>query len=140
MRIALVGAMTVATMSLGEAAAAPDAAPAYVDENPNPPAALKMRELNGRVRDLGGTAIPRATVSLFAESSHALVATVTSDATGEFRFSKIDRGLYRVVVRVAGLCPANIPVNLDGSLLAHRRIEVTMQAKGLDTCSYALAK
>jgi hypothetical protein len=45
-----------------------------------------------------------------------------------------------VVVRVDGLCPANIPVELESSLLAHRRIEITMQAKALDTCSYAVAK
>jgi hypothetical protein len=44
------------------------------------------------------------------------------------------------VVRVEGLCPANIPVNVESSLLAHRKLVITMQPKDIDTCSYATAK
>ncbi|MDR3746305.1 MAG: carboxypeptidase regulatory-like domain-containing protein [Acidobacteriaceae bacterium] len=146
--IGLIGVLSAATMGLGQgthapapaSATQPQAASAYVDENTNTPAPLKMRELAGRVRDLGGTGIPRASISLFAEDGHALIATVLSDRSGEFRFGKIDKGLYRVVVRVEGLCPANIPVNLESSLLAKHKLEITMQAKGLDTCSYGVAK
>jgi hypothetical protein len=111
-----------------------------VDENTNDPAPLKMHELAGHVRDLGGTAIPRATVLLFSEGGHALIATAVSDTKGEFRFAKVGKGLYRVVVRVEGLCAANIPVAVESSLLAHRRIDINMQAKAIDTCSYAVAK
>ena len=99
-----------------------------------------MRELAGQVRDLGGTAIPRATVSLFTEDGHTLVASIMSDRNGDFRFNNVAKGLFRVVVRVEGLCPANIPVNVESSLLAHRKLVITMQPKDIDTCSYATAK
>lgn len=99
-----------------------------------------MRELTGKVRDLGGMPIPRASVSLFTEEGHALITTVVSDRNGEFRFGKIDKGLYRVVARVEGLCPANVPVKVESSLLAHRKLEITMQPKDIGTCSYGMGK
>jgi hypothetical protein len=45
-----------------------------------------------------------------------------------------------VVAQVAGLCPANIPVKVESSLLAHHRLEITMRPKEMDTCSYGMAK
>src|ERR1700684_204486 len=79
---------------------APADAPAYVDENQPDPAPLKVREVEGKVHGLGGDAMPRATVSLFTELGHALVATVMTDRDGKFRFTKVDKGLYRVVAKV----------------------------------------
>ena len=61
---------------------------------------------------------PGATVSLFTEEGHTLVASVKSDRDGKFKFDKVEQGLYRVVARVQGLCPANIPVKIESSLLA----------------------
>jgi hypothetical protein len=112
----------------------------YVDENQTDPAPLKLREVEGSVRGLGGDGMPRASVSLFNEEGHTLIATVLSDKDGKFRFDKVEKGRYRVVVRSAGLCPANIPIVVESSLLAHRKIIVTMQAKDIDTCSYGMAK
>ena len=85
-------------------------APAYVNENPADPAPLKLVGVEGRVRGLGGDPMSRATVSLFTEDKHELVATVMSDKDGKFRFDKVGKGLYRVVARVEGLCTANIPI------------------------------
>ena len=119
---------------------AADTAPAYVNENPSEPAPLKLRDLDGVVRGLGGDAMPRASVSLFTEQGHQLIATTMSDRNGKFHFAKMDKGLYRVVVRVQGLCPANVPVLLESSLLAHRKLVVTMRAKDIDTCSYGMTK
>jgi len=45
-----------------------------------------------------------------------------------------------VVVTIAGLCPANVPILVESSLLAHRRLVVTMQPKDIDTCSYGTTK
>jgi hypothetical protein len=145
MNFVVVGFLSVATAGLGQGSAAPAtapvaAAPTYVDENPSTPAPLKMRELAGRVHDLGGMAIQRASVSVFTEDGHTLVATMMSDKNGEFQFKNVAKGFYRVVVRVEGLCPANIPVNVESSLLAHRRLEITMQSKDIDTCSYGMGK
>jgi hypothetical protein len=63
-----------------------------------------------------------------------------TDKDGKFRFSKVDKGLYRVVASIAGLCTANVPIKVESSLLAKRRIEITMQPKDLDKCSYGMAK
>jgi hypothetical protein len=115
-------------------------APAYVDENQTDPAPLKVREVEGSVRGLGGDGMSRASVTLFSEDGHALIATILSDKDGKFRFDKVEKGHFRVVVRVEGLCPANIPIAVESSLLAHRRIIVTMRAKDIDTCSYAMTK
>jgi Carboxypeptidase regulatory-like domain len=118
----------------------PDTAPVYVNENQTDPAPLKLNGVDGTVRGLGGDAISRATVSLFTEAGHTLLASVVSDRNGKFRFDKVDKGLYRVLVRVEGLCTANIPVKVESSLLAHHRLEVTMRPKDIDTCSYGMAK
>jgi hypothetical protein len=141
--------MTIATMGLagllfaghaGWSQTVPVDAGAYVDENQPDPAPLRLRELDGSVRGLGGDGMPRVPVLLFAEDGHVLVATVVTDKDGKFRFDKVDKGRYRVVVKVPGLCPANVPVLLEGSLLAHRKLVVTMQPKDIDTCSYGTTK
>jgi len=113
---------------------------AYADENGTDPAPLKLRDLQGSVRGLGGEAMPKAPVSLFTEDGHALVATALTDRQGKFRFDKVEKGLYRVVARVEGLCPANVPVKIESSLLAHRKLIITMRPKDIDTCSYGMAK
>jgi len=115
-------------------------AAAYANENGTDPAPLNLRDLQGRVVGLGGEPMPRAVVTLFTEAAHSPVATVTSDGEGKFRFGKVEKGFYRVVARVEGLCPANVPVKLESSFLAKRKLIITMRPKGLDTCSYGLAK
>lgn len=126
---------TAATTTGAPAAAAP-----YANENSTDPAPLKLRDVDGVVRDLGGDAMSRASVSLFTEQGHALIGTVVSDRDGKFRFGKVDKGLYRIVARIEGLCTANIPILVESSLLAHRRVVITMRAKDIDTCSYGMAK
>jgi hypothetical protein len=119
------------------AATTPDA---YVNENPSDPAPLKLREVEGTVRGLGRDPMSMATVSLFTEQGHTLVATVISDKNGKFKFGKVDNGPYRLVVKVAGLCPANVPILKESNLLAHNKVVITMQPKDVDKCSYGMAK
>jgi hypothetical protein len=126
--------------SAGRAQNAPATAPAYANENGTDPAPLKLREVDGDVRGLGGDPMTGASVSLFTEQGHALVATTMSDKNGKFKFARVDKGLYRVVARVAGLCTANVPILVESSLLAHRKLIITMQPKDIDTCSYGQAK
>ena len=137
---AFLAAFLVATTPAGLAHAAAAAAPAYVDENATDPAPLKLDGLEGSVRGLGGDAMPRVSVSLFTEQGHTMVATVVSDKDGKFKFTKVDKGLYRVVARVEGLCAANIPILVESSILAHHKLEITMQPKDVDKCSYGMAK
>jgi hypothetical protein len=139
---AMMVVLAVATAGLGQTAPAATGsanAPVYTNENQSDPAPLKLNAVAGRVRGLGGDAMSRASVSLFTEDGHAFIATVVSDKDGKFRFDKVDKGLYRIVARVDGLCTANIPIKVEPSLL-HRKLEITMQPKGLDTCSYGMAK
>jgi hypothetical protein len=141
--IGLAGLLFAGSAGRGQTAAASGtgaAPPAYVDENSPDPAPLKLREVDGVVRGLGGDPMSRASVSLFTEQGHELVATAMSDKDGKFRFNKVDKGLYRVVVKAEGLCPANVPIVVEGSLLAARKLIITMQAKDIDTCSYGMAK
>jgi len=114
--------------------------PKYVNENSVDPKPVKLRELQGTVVGLGGDPMPRAMVSLFTEDTHTLVGSETTDMQGRFKFNKLEKGAYRVVARVEGLCTANIPIVLEGGLLGHKKLEITMRAKDIDTCSYGLAK
>jgi len=132
--------LTIAMLASAAGIAQSPATPVYVNENPKDPAPLKLRELQGTVIDLGGDPMPRATVSLFTEDTHLLVGSETTDRDGKFKFQKLRHGAYRVVARVDGLCPANVPIVLEGSLLAHRKLEITMRPKNIDTCSYGMAK
>jgi len=118
----------------------PVVVPKYVNENSVDPKPIKLRELQGTVLGLGGDPMPRAMVSLFTEDTHTLVGSETTDMQGRFKFNKLEKGAYRVVARVEGLCAANIPIILEGGLLGHKKLEITMRAKDIDTCSYGLAK
>jgi hypothetical protein len=147
--------MLLATLALGgfflagqpaQGQAAPATAPTnastYVDENSTPPAPLKLSGIVGRIRGLGGDPIPRATISLFTDEGtvHTFLSSVVSDRDGKFHFDKVEHGLYRVVARVDGLCTANVPVKVEASLIMHRKLEITMRPKDIDTCSYGMAK
>lgn len=112
----------------------------YVDDNGTDPAPLHLRELEGKVVGLGGEPMPQTPIALFTEDGHSLVASVISDRQGKFRFDKVEKGLYRVVARVEGLCPANIPVRIESSLLTKHKLVITMRPKDIDTCSYGMAK
>jgi hypothetical protein len=140
MRLTLFLAMGLVGAFASASARAAQAAPAYVNENPADPAPLKLAGVEGTVRGLGGDAMSRASVSLFTEDRHDLVATVMSDKDGKFRFDKVGKGFYRVVARVEGLCAANIPILVESSILAHHRLVITMQPKDVDKCSYGMAK
>jgi protocatechuate 3,4-dioxygenase beta subunit len=139
MRAAGVALMIAIAMGAEGVAQSP-VVPRYVNENPKDPAPLKLRELQGTVHGLGGDPMARAMVSLFTEDTHTLVGSETTDRNGKFKFDKVQRGAYRIVARVEGLCPANIPVIVEGGLLGHRKLEITMRPKDIDTCSYGMAK
>lgn len=142
--LGLGGFFLAAPHAQGQAApaTAPTSASTYVDENSTPPAPLKLSGIVGRIRGLGGDAIPRATISLFTDEGkvHTFLSSVVSDRDGKFRFEKVEHGLYRVVAKVDGLCTANIPVKVESALIMHRKLEITMRPKDIDTCSYGLAK
>jgi len=142
MRIARAGLVlaVLAVVASSSSVAQNPVVPRYVNENSKDPSPVKLRELQGTVRGLGGDPMPRATVSLFTEETHTLVGSETADMDGKFKFEKLKKGAYRVVARVEGLCPANIPIVIEGGFLGHKKLEITMRPKDIDTCSYGMAK
>jgi len=58
-------------------------------------------------------------VTLFTEQGHEVVGTAISDRDGKFKFAKVDKGCTRGGDD-CGLCPANVPILVESSLLAHR--------------------
>jgi hypothetical protein len=119
---------------------APQTNEAYEDHNQSPPRALDFSTIEGNIHDPGKIAYPNASVLLFTEQGHTLVASVKSDHNGRFEFGKIKPGLYRVVAKLGSLCAANIPVKVSSFVLGRHRLQITMQPGGLDTCSYGTAK
>src|ERR1700742_647980 len=93
--IALAAILPTASVSVAQTAP-----PAYVNENPTDPAPLKLNGVEGVVRGLGGDPMSRASVGLFSNDGHTLVASAMTDKDGKFHFEKVEKGLYRVVARV----------------------------------------
>ena len=124
------------------ASAQPAPAPTSTYENHNvvDPHPLDVNTVAGSVHDPGKLTFSGALILLFTEQDHTLVATTRSDNNGRFEFAKIKPGLYRLIAKIDALCPANIPIKVSSSPLAHRKIQITMQPQDLDTCSYGTTK
>jgi len=76
-------------------------------------------------------------VGIFRETDHALVRSMSTDATGRFDFgSEIQPGEYRLVVSVGGLCPANAKIRVVRSTILAEQLVVDMRLQGIDTCSW----
>jgi hypothetical protein len=121
-------------------AQAPATDSAYVNKNPTEPKPIKVNAVDGTVRDPEKLTFPNASILLFSEPGHSLLDSVKSDGKGHFAFGRIPPGHYRLVAKVEGLCPANIPIEVETSVIAHRKIEFVMLPQGIDICSYAIAK
>jgi hypothetical protein len=67
--------------------------------------------IQGRVEDPSGAAIPQAKVALLNLATQAAAAT-TTDATGGFRFLSLAPGSYKITVEAAGFAKAEATVDL----------------------------
>jgi len=119
---------------------APDTGNTYEDHNQVDPRPLDVSSVAGSIHDPGKLSFPGATILLFTEQGHTLIASTKSDRNGHFEFAKVKSGLYRLVAKIDALCPANIPIKVESSVFAHRKIQITMQPQGFDTCSYGMTK
>ncbi len=77
----------------------------------------------GSVSDSSGARIPSASIVLQAAGS-PIERKTTANARGEFRFSDVPAGLYRVIVNAAGFAAAESDVTLHVSSV--REIDVTL--------------
>jgi hypothetical protein len=118
----------------------------YENHNQSDPNPLSVRSLTGRViaeagdeaREIGP--VPGACLGLFTEEKHRLIAIVNADQEGEFQFSKVPKGRYRLVVRVGSLCTANVPLRITGErrgkVIGNQQLVIHMRPGGVDRCSY----
>ena len=83
-------------------------------------------------------AVPGARLGLFTGQGHRLVATTVADDEGRFRFAAVLAGKHRLVVHVAGLCVANVPLQVvKGSRGKDRKqIVVHLRPAGIDSCRH----
>lgn len=90
----------------------------YKNKNQVNPSPLSLSTVSGRViveagestREIGP--VTEACLGLFAEKDHRLVATTVVDNKGRFTFDAVPAGKYRLVVRAAPLCVANVPLRI----------------------------
>jgi hypothetical protein len=119
---------------------------AYGNKNQIDPKPLSVHGVSGRtiseVGDIGAArelgAVARACLGLFTEQDHRLVAITIADAEGRFQFDEVPAGKYRLVVQAAGLCVANVPLQVvRGSRRKdQKQLVIHMRPAAIDDCSY----
>jgi hypothetical protein len=67
-------------------------------------------------------------LALFTERKHNFVAGAVTDKGGEFLFSDIPAGRYRLVVRAAGFYVADIPVRVQRKAKASKSLDIVLQS------------
>ncbi|MDQ3819036.1 MAG: carboxypeptidase-like regulatory domain-containing protein [Acidobacteriota bacterium] len=72
--------------------------------------------------------ISRACLALFTEGKHKFVASAVTDEAGEFQFSGVPTGRYRIVVRAPGFYVEEIPVRVLKKVKQPKPIEVVLQS------------
>src|SRR5215472_11706134 len=73
---------------------------------------FEVKALEGVVQDMKKFRVPKACVGVFTELEHQLVAVAEASEKGEFNVRGVPNGDYRIVIRYAGLCPANASIRL----------------------------
>jgi hypothetical protein len=111
----------------------------YENHNQTDYKALTLRAVTGRAHDEQRMPIPKVSLGLFTERDHELVTVVESADDGTFAFTNVEPGLYRLVAKYDGFCPANAPIEVSRHASASREIDLHMKPAGLDTCSYGTA-
>lgn len=119
---------------------------AYENKNQVDPKPLSVQMVSGRTigeaGDIGAAreigAVAGACLGLFTEQDHRLVAITVADNEGRFQFDEVRAGKYRLVVQAAGLCVANVPLQVvRGSRRKdQKQLVIHMRPAGIDDCSY----
>ncbi|HZI63380.1 MAG TPA: carboxypeptidase-like regulatory domain-containing protein, partial [Thermoanaerobaculia bacterium] len=86
--------------------------------------------LEGRVVDSSGAALPGATVTATNDAT-GLTRTETSDANGQFRFASLPVGTYRVAVDLSGFGEV-VTEDVQLNVATDRRIEVTLSQAAVE--------
>ena len=97
---------------------------------------LRITKLRGIAKDSRGVPVPDVLVLLFSEKECKLIAQSKTDSKGAFGLESVHSGRYRLVLKYAGFCSANVPVDLKPRSLRKRGLVVHMRTAGIDECSY----
>ena len=110
----------------------------YENRNQIDPKPLKLHDVRGIAKAEDGSPIPAMNIGIFTDGTHALVALTRTDRNGEFSFSHVLAGRYRLVAEYAAFCTANVPILLDSRARGHsgQAVELHMRVGGLDVCSF----
>jgi len=112
---------------------------AYENHNQMDYGPLKVHAIRGaNLIQVGSEKQPgssEACFVLFTENDHRLVARVKADPNGHFEFKSMPSGHYRLIGRLDGFCPANIPIEVVKSSRRTNEIVVHFRARGTDICS-----
>jgi len=101
---------------------------------------LSLRSVAGIAQDKAHTAIPNVCIAIFSDdSAHRRVAWTETDKNGAYRLPSLPDGKYRLVAAYDSLCPANVSLNVTRKAKAGT-LELIMQPRGLDSCSYGKLK
>lgn len=110
----------------------------YEHRNQIDPPTIELRQVEGKVTDSTGIAIPRVCIGIFTEAEHKLVRYTESDANGFFQLDT--EGLpdadYRLVGQYDGFCPANAKIRRKSKSHRKKVLAIHMKVAAIDTCSY----
>ena len=116
----------------------PDDAMVYENRNQIDPRPLKVHDVHGVAKAEDGALIPAMNIGIFTEGTHALVASTKTNQDGQFTFSHIPVGRYRLVAEYPAFCTANVPILVASQTLRHSgpAVELHMRVGGIDICSF----
>ncbi len=132
----------VFTMALSSLAGAQDrcAKIEYQNHNSTDYGPLSLQTLSGIAQDKAQTAIPNVCIVIFtADSAHRRVSWTETDKKGAYTLPLLPDGKYRLVAAYDSLCTANVPLNVSRKA-NDERLQLIMQPRGLDSCSYGKLK
>ena len=117
----------------------------YEDHNQIDPKPLKVAQVQGtgviQIRDQikPNQTVPDACLTLFT-TDQKFVATTKADLHGDFQFTDIAPGQYRLVARAPAFCTTNIPIQIvpasRKSKLRRQQILVHYRVSEIDSCSW----
>lgn len=103
----------------------------FVDDHP-----IKLTGVAGIARDPSGYPLGSVRVLLFSERKHTLLFKSQTDDDGKFNFVKVPDGRYRLIAKIAGLCPANVAIIVKADGTPARKLVLHMSPAAIDSCSY----
>lgn len=112
----------------------------YEDHNQVEYGPLSLPIVSGIAQDRDQARIRGVCLGLFTEKQHRLVATAVTDQEGKFQLDQVPPGLYRLVAKYSGFCPANTLLRItrraSNRKMKSKSLVLHMELENMDRCSY----